>query len=330
MEAVDINRQYTPEEATELGIQIDMFGYPIVDKARNMRDFFIVPPFSVLDTTDSDWIARKRRWNNLINDKGESRENTLFDGKETDSEVNMKAKSMNSGVSILDACLAEILIKWFAVEGFKILDPFAGDSVFGYIASYFDMHFTGIELREEQAKLNNQRIAGAGFENSEYINDTSENMDYHIPNNSQDMIFSCPPYLDLEVYSDLEEDLSTMSDEVFFEVYGKILANTYNKLKNNRFACIVTSEVRDKKGFYRLLCNRTIQIMCDAGYKFYNDIILLNSVGTLPLRAGRWMSSSRKVGRRHQNVLVFYKGDDTKHIKEVFPQLIETNQYYQK
>ena len=54
---------------------------------------------------------------------------------------------------------------------------------------------------------------------------------------------------------------------------------------------------------------KTIEIMEGAGYKYYNEIILVNSVGTLALRSGKQMQASRKVGKIHQNVLVFVKGD---------------------
>ena len=143
-----------------------------------------------------------------------------------------------------------------------------------------------------------------------------------------DLLFSCPPYADLEVYSDLKEDLSTMSHEDFFKVYEKVLKNTYNKLKNDRFAVIVTSEVRNKKGEYIRLVPNTINIMVEAGYIYYNDIILMNSVGTLPMRTGRHMNAGRKIGRRHQNVLVFYKGNPN-NIKNNFSELIPKNEYYE-
>ena len=44
-----------------------------------------------------------------------------------------------------------------------------------------------------------------------------------------------------------------MSHEDFFKVYKKSVTKYYNKLKNNRFAVIVTSEVRNKKtgGIYK-------------------------------------------------------------------------------
>ena len=48
--------------------------------------------------------------------------------------------------------------------------------------------------------------------------------------------------------------------------------------------------------------------MVEAGYQFWNEMVLVNAAGTLPLRAGKSMNSTRKVGRMHQNILVFYKG----------------------
>jgi hypothetical protein len=38
----------------------------------------------------------------------------------------------------------------------------------------------------------------------------------------------------------------------------------------------------------------------------------MNTCGTLPLRAWRIFNTTRKIWKRHQNVLVFYKWDLTK------------------
>jgi DNA modification methylase len=170
------------------------------------------------------------------------------------------------------------------------------------------MNFQGIELRQEQAYLNQQRCDESKLP-CVYYTDTSENMDDYIENESIDLVFSCPPYADLEVYSDDPNDLSNMSHDDFFMVYKRILQKTYSKLKNNRFAVIVMGEVRNKKGQYIGTIPKTIEIMESAGYKYYNEIILVNSVGTLALRSGKQMQASRKVGKIHQNVLVFVKGD---------------------
>ena len=299
----------------------DLFGNKITDPKRTMSDYFGVAPFSILNTVDGDWQKRKKRWNVLINDKGQAREGVLG-GSESKKDVMNKMQ----GSSILDAVLAELMIKWFTEENFKTFDPFAGDTVFGFVSAFLKRPFEGIELREEQASFNQLQCDINGLP-AKYFCDSSENMDKYIENESKDFIFSCPPYADLEVYSDLEDDLSTMSHEDFFKMYSKILQNTYKKLKNDRFAVVVTSEVRNKKGEYIQLVGKTIALMVEAGYMFYNDIILVNSVGTLPMRTGRHMNSGRKVGRRHQNVLVFYKGDPKK-IKENFSELIPKNEHY--
>ena len=304
-------------------ISYDLFGNPILDAKRTMSDYFGVPPFSILDSTDKDWVNRKQRWNKLINDTAQARKNVLAGGGASEKDF---MKYINNGSSILDAVLAELMLKWFTEEGFKTFDPFAGDTVFGFISGFLKRPFEGIELRQEQVDFNQMQCDREGL-NCKYFCDTSENMNNYIENESKDFIFSCPPYADLEVYSDLKEDLSTMSHEDFFKVYKKILQNTYYKLKNDRFAVIVTSEIRNKKGEYIRLVPNTINIMVEVGYIYYNDIILINSIGTLPRRTGRYMNAARKVGRRHQNVLVFYKGN-LNNIKNNFSELIPKNTYY--
>jgi len=304
----------------------DIFGNVVFEAKRNMGDFFGFPPFSILNTVDVNWQKRKRQWNSLINDIGKQREKVLG-GLESFRGCNGRhINNKTLSVSILDAVLVELMLKWFTEENFKTFDPFAGDTVFGFVSGYLKRPFIGIELRQEQVNFNQEQVNK--FElNSKYICDSGENMDRYIKDDSMDFIFSCPPYADLEKYSNLEDDLSNMSHADFFKLYRKILTNTYKKLKNNRFAVIVIGEVRDKNGRYIKLVPKTINYMESAGYIYYNEIILVNSVGTLFLRVGRYMNSGRKIGKRHQNVLVFYKGC-MKEIKNVFSDLVPKNKYY--
>jgi DNA modification methylase len=138
-----------------------------------------------------------------------------------------------------------------------------------------------------------------------------------------DFIFSCPPYHDLEKYSDDPRDLSNMSYDAFLEKYRSIIGHAVARLQDDRFACFVVSEIRDKTGWYRNFVNDTISAFQAAGMHYYNEIILVNVAGSLPIRVGRQFQNYRKVGRTHQNILVFYKGDP-KRIAKNFPE-IEVN-----
>jgi len=55
-----------------------------------------------------------------------------------------------SGTSIFDPVLCEIAYRWFSPVGGLILDPFAGGSVRGIVASKLGRQYIGHELRQEQ------------------------------------------------------------------------------------------------------------------------------------------------------------------------------------
>jgi hypothetical protein len=127
--------------------------------------------------------------------------------------------------------------------------------------------------------------------------------------NEYDLIFSCPPYADLEVYSDDPRDLSTLEYSAFVEAYRAIIAASVAMLKPDRFAVFVVGDVRDKKGFYRNFTGATVDAFQDAGAILYNEAILVTAVGSLPIRIAKQFEGYRKLGKTHQNVLVFYKGN---------------------
>ena len=179
----------------------------------------------------------------------------------------------------------------------------------------------GIDLREEQVKSNfeNAQEIGIGSDSLKWICDNSLNVDKYAEDKQYDMLFTCPPYYDLEVYRDNPEDISNMEYQEFVKTYSEILIKSAKKVKDNRFAAVVISDVRDKKGFYRDLTGLTKAAMEKNGFYFYNEIIILNTVGSGAWRC-RGNMRNRKVVRIHQNLLVFYK-DDPREIKIVFPEL---------
>lgn len=133
-----------------------------------------------------------------------------------------------------------------------------------------------------------------------------------VPDGSADMIWTCPPYGDLEVYSDNPQDLSTMSWDQFLVAYRAILAKAGAKLKPDRFAGIVVGDFRDDRGLYRDFVSATIDAARAAGLSLYNEAILVTPIGSLAVRLAKQFTTSRKMGKTHQNVLIFVKGDPKK------------------
>ena len=52
-----------------------------------------------------------------------------------------------------------------------------------------------------------------------------------------------------------------------------------------------------------------LQAFQDAGAILYNEAILVTMVGSLPIRVGKQFAGGRKLGKTHQQCLVFFKGD---------------------
>ena len=98
----------------------------------------------------------------------------------------------------------------------------------------------------------------------------------------------------------------------------QIIKNVCDMLEDNSFAVIVVGNLRNHKdGGYYDFVGDTVKAFQDAGLIYYNEMILVNVIGTLPVRAPKQFNASRKVGKQHQQVLVFYKGNPD-NIKEKF------------
>lgn len=213
-----------------------------------------------------------------------------------------------TGTSIFDPVLCEVIYNWFCPEGGIVLDPFAGGPVRGVVAEMLGRKYIGIDLSERQIDANRANADKLGVFPAWYCDD-SRNMDKYLPSGSADLAFSCPPYHNLEKYSDHPLDLSNMNYTDFLAAYCDIIARCCEKLKENRFAVFVVGDVRDSKGAYRDFISDTKRLFLGNGLCLYNEFILLEQYGTAPMRAAGTFNAKRKVPKVHQNVLVFYKGN---------------------
>jgi len=301
----------------------DLFGEPVNPEPSGIvAKRFIIPPFSVLDARSGEWQDRKRAWVRM-GLKGEEGRNMSLTyaiplkawNPEKMEEEYYGDEVQKDNTSIFDPTLCECIYRWFTSPNAQIIDPFAGGSVRGIVAGMLGRRYWGCDLREEQINANNNQ---ADFIKPEIrpkwvCGDAIKKLE-EAP--EADLVFSCPPYGDLEKYSDNPDDLSNMEWHTFSAAYSRIILRSIKKLKNNRFACFVVGDFRDKKGFYRDFVSKTIEAFRTVGSQLYNEAILITPVGSAPLRVTRYFNSGRKFVKIHQNVLVFCKGDWRKAVSD--------------
>lgn len=284
---------------------LDLFGEPIIEKT-NLKATFGENPFSILDTKSGQWQTRKRQWIKLGIKSEVGRNAKTWGMHEWAKE---KGKDMPSDTSIFDPVLCELMYRWFCPEGGAILDPFAGGSVRGIIANYLGYHYTGVDIRQEQVDSNREQasnILEASNQPSWLVGDSNKVLDSI--NETFDLVFSCPPYADLEVYSDLEGDISNMEYEDFLAAYESIIYKACSKLKSGGFAIFVVGEIRDKKGYYRGFVPHTYNAFEKCGMRLYNEAIFANGWASAGMRAVGNMKTQKLV-KVHQNILIFKKGN---------------------
>jgi hypothetical protein len=298
-------------------------------KNSSLADRFLVPPFSILDTKQGYWQDRKKLWLEMGiqselgrggDDKARTFGQDLMRGEHKLGTSSSEDDQNQTGTSIFDPVLTELAYRWFCPTKGKILDPFAGGSVRGIVAAVIGYPYVGVDLRPEQVQAN-QAQARNIVKRAPYPtwqDGDSRDLSNIVPG-LYDLVFSCPPYGDLERYSDDPKDLSTMDYPEFIKAYRDIVREACAMLRDNRFAVFVVGDIRDKKGYYRNFVSDTVKAFLDAGMKLYNEAILLTPMGSLPVRVGKQFEATRKLGKAHQNVLVFVKGDPRKATEDCGP-----------
>jgi hypothetical protein len=285
----------------------------------SLADKFGMPPMSVLDRRSGAWRARRRAWDAIGIRSDEGRDaGALSDMAKRDDfmarvargEAGTNGPLLAGGISLFDPVLCELAYRWLSIPGDRVLDPFAGGAVRGIVASTLARWYVGIDVREEQVDANRRQAHLGSSIAPEWITGDATRLPDALADDTAgfDLLFTCPPYGDLEVYSDHPRDISSWSWPDFIAGQEDAVRHAASALRPDRFAAWVTSDIRDPSGQYRGLVHETVRHFRSAGLTLQSDAVILDSVGMAALRAERSFRATRRLTRVHQHLLIFVKG----------------------
>lgn len=300
----------------------NLFGEPIRPKPSGpVAEKFGFSPFSVFDARSGEWQSRKRAWVSIGIESEIGRDAVAYTcNSDTHGDKYDYMPDISTGTSIFDPTLCECIYRWFSSKNDQVVDPFAGGSVRGIIAGILERDYWGCDLRHEQIEANKVQVSKikpdiypiwVSGDSTERLAEAPE----------ADLVFSCPPYGDLEKYCNDPRDLSNMEWHTFVAAYKRIILRTCKKLRQNRFACFVVGNFRDGRGYYRDLVGTTISAFHEQGLRLYNDAVLITPIGSACVRVTKQFEAGRKFAKVHQNVLVFCKGDWREAVKRLNSQV---------
>lgn len=289
----------------------------------SLTERFAAPPFSVFDTRQGYWQSRRRLWLSLgiRSELGRGEGLTWGDSPEITTEnlnyYRNRSHALTWGIAPDGTGTGK---GGRTVRGDGAGSPLKRGAVpTTGGAAYFGEAFRGANAPHENGQLliDADRGKRAATFGSGGLGDLSRSFrgassspegDYVVPG-AYDFLFTCPPYANLEVYSDHPADISTLAWPDFLKAYHLIINASVSLLRPNRFAAIVVSDIRGPDGFYRHLPAATSVAFRKAGALLYNEAVLVSVAGSLPIRVPKQFTAGRKLGRMHQYVLFYLRGD---------------------
>lgn len=207
--------------------------------------------------------------------------------------------------SVFPAPLVEwILLRYGGIPGGSVLDAFAGGTPRALVSAIMGFNYTGFEIRQDQIVENNEILKSLNLiENVKYILGDGRFLEV---DNKFDFALTCPPYHDLEKYSDQPDDMSNMSTYWEFNAGMNFCAHAHFKvMKPEAFVCIVVGPFRDKKtGELIDFRAHTVENFREAGFIFWQEIILSKNFGSAAKRStNAWRGM--KLVPIHEYLLVF-------------------------
>ncbi len=240
---------------------------------------------------------RVRDWRRLTGETGHSGERTGTFRDDHDS--------VYTGThSIFPAPLIEwTLLRYGGPAGGRVLDAFAGGPPRALVASIMGYQYVGFEIRQEQIDENLRNIHDLGLLGVTYVLGDGRVLETDLRN--FDVALTCPPYHDLEKYSDRSDDMSNCRTYAEFNASMMLCAHAHRKLmKPGAFVCIVVGPFRDKVGELIDFPAHTVDNFREAGFIYHQQIVLSKNFGSAAKRStNSW--KGMKLVPIHEFLLVF-------------------------
>lgn len=238
-------------------------------------------------------------------------------------DISCRKKDIFS-VSKFPKNICENIIKFYTKENDIVLDPCSGHNSRMETTFKLRRNYIGYDVSESYMK-ENKRIAKELFGNSEqklllevdndiilYLQ-SSEKMNEN--DNSVDLIFTSPPYWDLEFYGDESAQLGyKKSYDEFLSGIKRILSESFRVLKVDKYCIINVNDFR-KNGIFYDYHNDIIRIARECCFKLH-DIIIMKYKTAMRSAFAKQIDDSKIMPKIHEYILVFKKSSTSDMISD--------------
>jgi DNA modification methylase len=207
-------------------------------------------------------------------------------------------------MSEFHAGLCENIVHYWSMVGDTIVDPFAGRLTRAFVSQSLGRNYYGYDVSSETVDRVRHELDRHELGATIYEEDGCEMKS--TPDESANLVMTCPPYGDIERYESAEGQLSDLRKyEDFCERIQVCGDNIERVLKPGGFAVWVCGDWR-RDGEYKPFHSDTINMFTKSGLKLHDIIVMKNDTIFAALQAGK-CASKRYTAKVHEFILVFRK-----------------------
>lgn len=217
----------------------------------------------------------------------------------------------NLSFSEFNPNVAKRIIEYWSDEGDTILDPFAGRSTRMIVSRLLNRNYIGFEISPiayedliEKSQGNRQKtLSGKRNDVQIYLDDGCKLS--RIKDESVHMIFTCPPYWNLERYENCENQLSECKTyDEFIRHIQECSIRCYDVIKKDKFCVWVVSDFR--VGGFKAFHRDIMSIFEEAGFKIWDVVINVLNSPFAYCQIGK-CEKQKYTSKTHEYILVFRK-----------------------
>ena len=206
--------------------------------------------------------------------------------------------------------LAKRVIEYWSKKGNTIVDPFAGHSTRMLVAKLLNRNYIGFEVgpkaHSELMDSLEQRQMGLLEEKTKVdIRFEDGCIMSSLKSESADLIFTCPPYWNIEVYEEVANELSHCKDyDTFLSRIRWASSSCFRVLKPGKFMVWVVADFR-KDGF-KVFHRDCLDIFEQSGFHIWDIVINVLHSALAWAQIGK-CEQHRYTSKVHEYVLVAKK-----------------------
>ena len=260
-----------------------------IEETISVKDQFGFLPLSIIKPTKES----KAKWKDAYLNDGDIEIRKVSGG----AIKELKMSEFHAGV-------AENIVRFWSIPGAKIVDPFAGRATRAVIANKLGREYYGYEITPKTHRRVNEHFKKLGINPTVYLGDGTTLT--KTPDNFADLIYTCPPYYNIEEYESVDRQLSDCNTyESFMGFIDSCAKNCFRVLKDGAFCVWVVADFR-QNGKLIDFHGDTIQLFKKAGFN-YHDIIIMENISPFATLTTYQAACKRYAPKVHEYILVFRK-----------------------